>query len=513
MPSGAGSRVARVAAAAGASEADAATLLARPVRLEIDDESDRDAAVSLRTAVRLAVLMWKTLIVAVTAGYELAAACRAIAEELRPGDDAVTIVERDAAAGDEQVLRIGRTASRSPRVVTVCNSGWTMHVFAAATEGNSIVPVTLSASTRMNSLAAAGASALGIGELFLRSVSRNRPAVSYDLSLFDFTRGDHGSLDAGPPCPSAIEVHGALIGAGTVGSGFAYALSPFTVTGDLAVVDHDAAGSQNFGPHLYVTTRTSGEPKVDLVKGQLHADHPGLAVDAKPERFRLFRHRVIEDQSVPFPDVVVSGLDRAVPRQQVQRLWAPLHIDMATKDGLQVQLLVRTNPGRGICMIKKFPLGDERPEEDEIAARTGLTAEAIADDLGDITEADVANATVEHRDALRAAKARGERRCNVITRADLGEGQGGDDFVASAPFSALLAGVFAASELTKSRVMRLDRDGTLAMFHFVTTNVYSDRTRCADDCECAPVTARGLSTNEAGSRPLLTRNQMSISPQ
>jgi len=123
----------------------------------------------------------------------------------------------------------------------------------------------------------------------------------------------------------------------------------------LAVVDHDAAWGENFGSHLLVSTATDGTAKVTLLRNRLVADHPDLKVMPKAERFRLFSYRVGTD--VPVPDVVISGLDKARPRQEVQRLWAPLHIDMATKDGLQVQVLVRTNPGRGMSMIQRFPTG------------------------------------------------------------------------------------------------------------------------------------------------------------
>jgi hypothetical protein len=166
---------------------------------------------------------------------------------------------------------------------------------------------------------------------------------------------------------------------------------------------------------------------------------------------------------------------------------------MATKDGVQVQVLVRTTPGRGMCMLRKFPLGDEPAEEDELATRTGLSLEALADDLGEITDEDVRRAPAGHRAAIEAARRRGERRCNLITAADLGIGEGrGTDYIGSAPFSALLAGVFAAGELLKSRGLTLNRDGTLAMYHFVSRNVYTERTRCAHDCECA----RTAITNE-----------------
>lgn len=96
------------------------------------------------------------------------------------------------------------------------------------------------------------------------------------------------------------------------------------------------------------------------------------------------------------------------------------------------------------------------------------------------------SAPEDRRDAIRSAQARGERRCNVIMASDLGrKSREKDEFVGSAPFSALLAGIFAASELVKSSAMGLDRDGLLAMWHFVSNNMYVERTRSSETCECA----------------------------
>jgi hypothetical protein len=474
----------------GTTEATAAALLADAtigIELEVTGSDD---AVTLRAAVRQAVLIWRRVVVALPAGAsELGRACQAIAEELRPGERAVEITDA-ASLASGPVLHIGPTASGEPLVVTVTNSGWLMQIYAAATstpEGQ----IVIRRRGPTNPVAAAGAAALGIGELFVRMFVRSRPAAALELSLLDYSCGPLGSGDPGPALPRSFTVNGVVVGAGTVSSGFAIATSPIEVAGALTVVDHDAVWDENFGPHLLVARGINGIGKAMLLGDRLVADHPRLVVTPKAERFRLFRYRI--GKNVPAPDVVISGLDKARPRQEVQRLWAPLHIDMATKDGVQVQVLVRATPGRGMCMLRKFPVGDEPAEQEELATRTGLSVEALADDLGAITEEDVRRAPVARRGAIEAARRRGERRCNLITAADLGMGEGrGTDYIGSAPFSALLAGVFAAAELLKARGLGLDRDGTLAMYHFVSRKVYTERTRCTDDCECA----RAATTNE-----------------
>jgi hypothetical protein len=484
LPSRNRSRVVRTAAAIpGTTEETAATLLADAiVGIELE-HAGKDDAVTLHAAVRQALLIWRRVVVALPAGArELQRSCRAMGDELRPGEDAIEICDA-VSIGSGPVLHIGPTASCDPRVVTVTNSGWLMQMHAAAAGGPG---GTLRIPQRgpENAAAAAGAAALGIGELFVRMFLDTRPAAAFELSLLDYSCGPFSSGDPGAALPSWLTLNGVIVGAGTVSAGFTIALSPIELRGKSAVVDHDAAWHENFGPHLLVSTATNGIAKAILLGERLAADHPELKVTPKAERFRLFRYRIGKD--IAPPDVIISGLDKARPRQEVQRLWASLHIDMATKDGVQVQVLVRTNPGRGMCMIKKYPIGDEPSEEAEVATRTGLSTDALADDLGAITEDDVRGAPLERRGAIEAARRRGERRCNLITAADLGVGNGrGDDYIGSAPFSALLAGVFAAGELVKARGLGVNCDGRLAMYHFVSQNVYTEHTRCGHGCECA----------------------------
>jgi hypothetical protein len=459
------------------------------VAIEMERTGDDDV-VALHAAVRQAVLIWRRVIVVLPHGSSgLGLSCREIAQELRPGERAVEI-SQDAPWLSGPVLHIGPAASGDPRAVTITNSGWLMQIYAAAT-GTRGPGTLIPRRGPPNALAAAGASALGIGELFVRTFVENRSEANFEFSLLDYAPGPLGSGAPGPALPKELTLEGIVVGAGTVCAGFSVAISPLAVGGRLAVVDHDAAWGENFGPHLLVSTATNGIAKVMLLRNRLVADHPDLKVMPKAERFRLFRYRVGTD--VPVPDVVISGLDKTRPRQEVQRLWAPLHIDMATKDGVQAQVLVRTNPGRGMCMIQRFPTRDEPTEEAELAIRTGLSVDALADDLGAISNEDVERAPAEQRAAVAAARQRGDRRCNLITAADLGIGESRqDDYIGSAPFSALLAGVFAAGELIQARGLDFDRDGTLAMYHFVSRNVYAERTSCGDACECVERTRRAV---------------------
>jgi hypothetical protein len=155
------------AAVPGTTEATAAALLAdATIGIELE-QAGSDDAVTLHAAVRQALLIWRFVVVALPEGAsELGRACQEIAEELRPGERAVEVADA-ASIASGPVLHVGPTATGETRVVTVTNSGWLMQIYAAATGrhgGRWRIP----RRGPENAIAAAGAAALGIGELFVR---------------------------------------------------------------------------------------------------------------------------------------------------------------------------------------------------------------------------------------------------------------------------------------------------------------------------------------------------------
>jgi hypothetical protein len=181
------------------------------------------------------------------------------------------------------------------------------------------------------------------------------------------------------------------------------------------------------------------------------------------------------------PAAVISALDNVRARHQVQRLWARLHIDAAT-GGLTCQVIVRTNPGTGRCLIEAFDPGGE-PEEDETwSGMTGLGTDRFTDPMGLISKADVTNAPPEFQAGLAEAQAAAKRVCNVVIGAELGFSDESLDFAAATPFNAMLAGALAVGELVKSASDH--RDGTFAQFSFLSQRFYSELTRSRADCEC-----------------------------
>jgi hypothetical protein len=338
-----------------------------------------------------------------------------------------------------------------------------------------------------NVIGETGAACVGMGELWLRVLGVPRSECCFEWSLFDYAIGHVGTLAMGPDLPEDLALHGIQVGAGTVGGGFDLVLATLPVHGDLAIVDPDFASSENFGPHPLVRAAQERIAKVELAREALELSLNHLSVFIRREWYSFFKLRISSE--VPTPDVVISAVDKVLPRHEVQRLWAPLHIDLAATAGVQCQLIVRANPGSGLCLIGFFNPGDERPERDDLAEMTGLAAEGFDTPTREVTDEDIRRAPEVKKAALAEALRRGERWCNVALAAAMGATRTDPDFVGSAPHNAILAGLLGVGELVKTRGLGLDRDGTFVQWHAVSRKCLVFRSRCPSNCECGVVTA------------------------
>ena len=354
----------------------------------------------------------------------------------------------------------------------------------AADLAGSLPLTALPAGSNPNSIAEIAATCVGMGELWLRILGVPRSECCLEWSLFDYSTGPIGTLAPGPAMPDVLKLHGIQIGAGTVGGGFDYALAALPAVGDLAIVDPEFATTENYGPHPLVARDQAPVEKVELSR-EILATARGdlLTILSKREWFSFFKLRI--GPAVPVPDVVISAVDKVLPRHDIQQLWAPLHIDLAATDGVQSQLIVRSNPGTGLCLIGFFEPGDERPEVDELADLTGLAAAGFEDPTQPVTEEDVRNAPEAKRAMLAEALRSGQRWCNVALAASMGATSADPDFVGSAPHNAILAGTLGAGELVKARGLEVDRDGTFVQWHAVTRQCLVMRSRCRQQCRCA----------------------------
>jgi len=125
----------RTAATITAADQEAVQKRLGALRVLIELEAlDADAETTLLAAVRQAVLMWTDVTVSIPIDRaDLAARCREVGHELRPGQAGLRFDARASHAEYEGVLHIGPTAFADPKVVSVTHSGWVVHIFAAPT--------------------------------------------------------------------------------------------------------------------------------------------------------------------------------------------------------------------------------------------------------------------------------------------------------------------------------------------------------------------------------------------
>jgi hypothetical protein len=444
-----------------------------------------DLELAALTAVRIALLTYgRVTLVCPDSTGRLAIAARALARQIRPSDDAIEIassVPRELSG----VLRIGHRVEADFTSVTVGRDGWVVRMVAA--DANGAVPMEqIPVGGTPNQIGEIGAASVGMGELWLRVLGVPRTDCCFEWSLFDYRMGPIGTLATGAALPSDLEVHGIQIGAGTVGGGFDLAVATLPVHGDLAIADPDFATGENFGAHPLVPAGLTKVAKVELA-GAVLRPLERLVLFVRREWYSFFKLRI--GGEVPVPDVVISAVDKVRPRHALQTLWAPLHIDLAATAGVQCQVIVRTNPGSGLCLIGFFNAGGERSEEEELAELTGLAADGFDKPTRAVTEEDVRRAPEAKRAALAEALRQGQRWCNVALAATMGATHTDPDFVGAAPHNAILAGLLGVAELVKSRGLGLDRDGTFVQWHAVTRKCLVMQSRCKPNCECAAVTA------------------------
>ncbi len=484
------SRIARSASEIGGrTESEALRRLdSVPVVVVLGNEMS-DGHFSFLTALRLAILTFGHVRVCLPRGNAtLVRRVQALSRSLLGARHPLRLVDVAEITASDYVLAIGAVDVAGGRTVLVRSRGWIAELVVADRRGNMATGVPAAARRGANAIGSAGAAALGVGELFLLALGLERPPTAFECSFLTYETGDIGSLATGPAIRKPMTINGIQIGAGTVGGAFDYVSRQLPITGNLAIVDPQRVGPENYGPHLLVGKFEVSRPKAELAVNVLKGRRK-LRVKGYSEPVQLFALRL--GTEVGLPGVVVSGLDRALPRHAVQRLWAPLHVDMATGGfgGLQSQVLVRTNPGSGRCMIAAFSIAGEGPDEERWADMTGMREGRFKDPMSFISTADIEAAPPDKRPQLLEAVNLGHRVCNVVIASELGATDAARDFAASAPFNALLAGTMAAGELVKAAGS--NRDGVFVQYSLIRRAFFVEHTSCASDCECSSHVSSG----------------------
>lgn len=395
----------------------------------------------LLSSLRLLIRICPNIVVSLPTGcIDSLEACHTIIDPLTFGGSIVYLDHPGDLAEYDAILCIGVKSCPDLPWTVINSQGWIARVSSGSTD----LP---SDCQQDNPIAALAAASLGSAEVFKRLVrlraSRGKLLDGLSFSLYDYRVG---ATDPGPLLPEDLPVRLLLVGAGAIGNGVVHLLSQSPVTGHIWVVDGQRFDPENLGTCLLIGPTNVGKEKAvfvaDILNLKEHMEARGYS-----EELDMFAQRL--GTEVPYPHVVVGGVDNIDARHAIQRLWADLIIDGAIGDfGCQVS---RHPWGEDIaCLMCLFhhPIGESA--ERVASSLTGLSTDRAQQELAIVTEADVSVAPAEKQEWLRERI--GRQICSVIQEAvaqQLSDEQYQQGFAPSVPFVACLSASMVVAELVK----------------------------------------------------------------
>jgi ThiF family len=407
------------------------------------------------------------------AAHGLMGALEQLAVEIH-GHSKITLGTSESSSSDA-IVNIGTEIRAAANWITVNSDGWLCRV---ATSNGTAVALPR-AYICPNPFGALGAACLGAGQAFLALIGKPLLAHAIEISVYTLEQDTPGRLAPGPALATdPVELDVLLVGCGGVANGWVYTMRRAPGAGRVEAVDHQALRPENLGAYVCATRPRVKMPKAQVIKEELE---PAFTVVPRAERFRFFKARFSYGQSY-VPKIVVSALDNPRARHEVQRLWAPLTIDIAAED-LTSQLVVKQRGDNGMCLLEAHTDPDGGDAElMELAAATGLSVERLRDFESQITEEDIACAPLDKRPGLKEARRHRRPICGRVGDLDLNEEEYSSEFAPAVPFVTAFAGVVAAAQTVKAALE------PLASLHFqFSFSSYRSRVlkmRHSPDCEC-----------------------------
>lgn len=367
--------------------------------------------------------------------------CRAVASHIAYDQHILFPEAAPDPARFDAVLSIG-TAARPDLQWTVINShGWLAHV----SSGDLDLPSDYSQPNPIGALAAAS---LGVTDVFKRLIqlreTRGRLFNGLSFSLYAYQTG---VVDPGPMLPPELPGDVLMVGAGAIGNGIGHLLSQLPIRGHVDIVDAQVYRPENLGTCILIGPTDVGE---DIAKAEILAAFLRASkISAKGYRSEFAPFAKHFGQTLPYPKVLLNGLDNVEARHQVQDVWPDLIIDGAIGDfGCQVSV----HPwGPDIACLRCLFQPESAEAAETVASRaTGLTVARVLRAEDAVTENDVAAAAHDKQAWLRERI--GRKICSVVQEAvarELSIKEQRAGFRPSVPFVATLSASMVVGEFVK----------------------------------------------------------------
>lgn len=187
-----------------------------------------------------------------------------------------------------------------------------------------------------------------------------------------------------------------MAGAGAIGNGIVHLLSRLPLSGRAWVVDAQTYQPENLGTCLLI-----GPTNIRTPKAAFAAQALGGRLQARGFHEEITRFRERLGGEVPYPAIILNGLDNADARREIQSIWPDLVLDGAIGD-FPCQVSRHQWGDDAACLACLFPQAGGEPAEEAQSRATGLSVSRVRrfDDL--VTEDDVLIAVPEKREWLRA---------------------------------------------------------------------------------------------------------------
>lgn len=395
---------------------------------------------SFLSSLRLVIRICPNVVVALPRGANaLVDDCQRLADKITFAGRVEFVSGLPAFTGFDAILSVG-TVARPDLPWTVINSdGWLARVSSGGTNLKS------PARSAANPIGALGAACFGVTEVFKRLI-RLKACRGHllDGSTFSFHSYICGDQDPGPDLPAIVRLNLLLIGAGAIGNGIVHLLRELPVAGRASVVDSQKYGKENLGTCLLIGPTEVGTQKAVFAEAVLSGclDIAGFHEDLSAFARRLGR-------GIPYPEVILTGVDNIDARYEAQAIWPDLLIDGAIGD-FPCQVSRHEMGVDGACLMCLFrhPPG---ADAGRVASRaTGLRRSRILQPEATIDDEDVRAAPPGRQTWLQARL--GRPVCSVVSEGvaqQISLDEQAKGFAPSVPFVACLSACMAVGELVK----------------------------------------------------------------
>ncbi|MHC3471545.1 ThiF family adenylyltransferase [Streptomyces sp. 7R007] len=232
-----------------------------------------------------------------------------------------------------------------------------------------------------------------------------------------------------PSLPALEQV--LLGGGGAIGTGIALVLDLLQVSGELTVVDKEVFEKPNVTSYSVGTLAdaVAGLPKVRLIDARLRR------VEVTPFHGTIQASiEAVDAGTLPWPRIVLGGLDSVEARHDLQRFHADLTLDGSTGGPVGTTVALHEALPTGPCLRCYFKVDHTgKSAEQRLHELTGLPLSRIARGQEPLTERDLDCLGAQQRKLVRQFL--GRPVCGLINSAEL-TGRTDDGFRPSAAFVA-----------------------------------------------------------------------------